>query len=939
MSENNIKMVLDNFDSLMLQTISEDFTINKEIQKAIDMNANYVLKMPVSSVIENYADNKITNILKNRKNTWWSVTKIIFILGIAGLLTLFTYNISKNTNSGNDKKPEIKTLLPIVSDEYEKDMLIVEVDETSKQPNNKYIKDTNEESALVIKKINDTTEVETNGIPAIYIPKQSTTNMSRFDHFDFYSAEELMKSYPLLKVYTGDYIIDGIELKLMSYADYKFNNPQGKLFIPMYCGTPFKKGFEHMTFISINKDLQSKNQKTIAKNPYKYRCANNNYTEFFLKEDNYKLLKPFYISNTEVSNINYAEFLYWVKNYNINKSSGQIDSSALYMYTFHRLNTEVEKRFNSNTINVYPNLECWNMDYTNNSSMADHYFSHPAYDNYPVVGVSYWQALAFLDWLTYIWQTRIDEQNIPYDVEFDLPYEYEWEIAANEVLSGYDINNRYDNNILCDLGLKYYDDYNLRELLGIKSLDNIKVKKSIFTYNVDFDAETVLKGKSSIKNMEANVSEWVKMDYSPYWENYINKQKEWINLQNKKDKEYVLILEKYFNETYNQKNGKMVNGANWLDRRMNDQGVEVANAIFSKVFVNPDSQYPTLGFRFVMRVSLKNEEKIIKKVKILGRNLSGINYSLLKQKKEKQTVQNGFSFIPMGEYKFKEKTQKQDAFYAQTTEVNNLTWMLFLNYLIDNDLNDDLKKCIPNDKDWAVKMSIDNKWYVELYKIDKSKLLKNIPFTNNFIIENKIDKMSFTNFAFEPVVGISYEAANIFAKWFTEIYRSEVDFRLPTEAEWEYMASAGNGNAIYAWDGYFLRDYRGAFMANFCTSKFFQKIDSTSKTIDYYSDEDLKNDSEFNNIIVKQNSENSTCNDTVSYSGILPVSMYKSNNYGLYDICGNASEMVVGGNKTKGGSWASIAYFLRLKNEEKWNGKASDCVGFRLVQTYMEMKK
>lgn len=62
------------------------------------------------------------------------------------------------------------------------------------------------------------------------------------------------------------------------------------------------------------------------------------------------------------------------------------------------------------------------------------YFRHPAYNDYPVVGVSYDQAMYFCQWLTAKYKgTRIA------DYIFDLPTQEEWEIAAR----GRDLKAKY----------------------------------------------------------------------------------------------------------------------------------------------------------------------------------------------------------------------------------------------------------------------------------------------------------------------------------------------------------------------------------------------------------------------------------------------------------------------------------------------------------------
>jgi len=82
-------------------------------------------------------------------------------------------------------------------------------------------------------------------------------------------------------------------------------------------------------------------------------------------------------------------------------------------------------------INIFPDTLCWIRDYTYsyNEPMARNYFWHPAYDDYPVVGVSWKQAKAFNHWRSKLWDDFRAEDE-PNTESFRLPTEAEWEYAA-----------------------------------------------------------------------------------------------------------------------------------------------------------------------------------------------------------------------------------------------------------------------------------------------------------------------------------------------------------------------------------------------------------------------------------------------------------------------------------------------------------------------------
>lgn len=117
-----------------------------------------------------------------------------------------------------------------------------------------------------------------------------------------------------------------------------------------------------------------------------------------------------------------------------------------------------------------------------------------------------------------------------------------------------------------------------------------------------------------------------------------------------------------------------------------------------------------------------------------------------------------------------------------------------------------------------------------------------------------------------PVVGVSWEQANAFSNWRTEYLKRSLGkegayvepFRLPTEAEWEYAARAGNSESAYPWEETVPMDERGCFYANF-----------------------------------KPNDGNFVQDGHLITS---KVGTFAPNDFGLYDMAGNVSE------------WTSTAY-------------------------------
>ena len=80
---------------------------------------------------------------------------------------------------------------------------------------------------------------------------------------------------------------------------------------------------------------------------------------------------------------------------------------------------------------VYPDTLSWIRDfaYSYNEPMTRNYFWHPAFDDYPVIGVNWHMARAFSWWRTKLWNTYRGSKDVNTE-DFRLPTEFEWEYAA-----------------------------------------------------------------------------------------------------------------------------------------------------------------------------------------------------------------------------------------------------------------------------------------------------------------------------------------------------------------------------------------------------------------------------------------------------------------------------------------------------------------------------
>lgn len=208
-----------------------------------------------------------------------------------------------------------------------------------------------------------------------------------------------------------------------------------------------------------------------------------------------------------------------------------------------------------------------------------------------------------------------------------------------------------------------------------------------------------------------------------------------------------------------------------------------------------------------------------------------------------------------------------------------------------------------------------------------------------FSYNEPLTEKYFSHVAYDeyPVVGVTWAQAKAFCVWRTKQLNSYqemikmptvMDYRLPTEVEWEYAARGGHQMTLYPWGNYYTRNQEGSFVANFKPMRG-----------NYVSD----------------NQRNVTT---------MKVASFNANSYGLYDMAGNVAEWTSNAydesgyelisdfspdfqynarpddppamkrKVIRGGSWKDIAYYIQVSTRSyEYQDSAKSYIGFRCVRS------
>jgi gliding motility-associated lipoprotein GldK len=186
-----------------------------------------------------------------------------------------------------------------------------------------------------------------------------------------------------------------------------------------------------------------------------------------------------------------------------------------------------------------------------------------------------------------------------------------------------------------------------------------------------------------------------------------------------------------------------------------------------------------------------------------------------------------------------------------------------------------------------------------------------------------------------PVVGINWKQASAFCNWRTQRqneYFSRIgdatvmDYRLPTENEWEYAARGGLQNSMYPWGGYYSRNQQGEFMANYKPMRGNYIEDgglTTMKVAEYPA-----NDFALYDMAGNVAEWTSTAFDELSQT--LVSDLNPDFKYNAQDSDPSAMKRKV----IRGGSWKDIGYFVQVSSKTyEYQDSATSFIGFRCVRS------
>ena len=362
-------------------------------------------------------------------------------------------------------------------------------------------------------------------------------------------------------------------------------------------------------------------------------------------------VQAFYLSKNEVTNSEYREFVRWAKNKmahdilvkqdsKYQNKKGEYNQDIPIDWENEQLQKALfsnQSEFNSKSfkvellkytvvidgkseqVDVFPDTLIWMAKNRYNKPLTDNYFWHPAYDYYPVVGVTWKQAQAYCQWRTDRLNEEVliaakvldsysdnfstttflkDSKNKEYQhllyPSFRLPSESEWEFAA---MGAQNQDSKYvypwKSSRLFNKKGKYYANFG-----PITDINAVRIKN----YIDDDGFHTIIVSNYEpnglgLYDMAGNVAEWQNDKYSIELE---TKQAIEVESVNGKDQAAISHAAKQHDAKIAkaQHPARVVKGGSWADGPIYLQ-------ISTRTIMNENSSSMRVGFRIAMDYSKK----------------------------------------------------------------------------------------------------------------------------------------------------------------------------------------------------------------------------------------------------------------------------------------------------------------------------------------------
>ncbi len=172
--------------------------------------------------------------------------------------------------------------------------------------------------------------------------------------------------------------------------------------------------------------------------------------------------------------------------------------SNFYWQEFEWWTINAYGKYSKEHLAVLPDTLVWRDSLSHNEPYVQYYYRHKAYSDYPVVGISYEQALGYCKWRTERVKTFLSiKKNFKHpDFEYRLPTKREWELFS-EGATRFLYNNGKDQNGQISLNFRYMTDAMVKSGVKPKYVD---VTNPVKSYE---------KNHFGLYNVVGNVSEMI----------------------------------------------------------------------------------------------------------------------------------------------------------------------------------------------------------------------------------------------------------------------------------------------------------------------------------------------------------------------------------------------------------------------------------------------